>query len=249
MSDDEDSDGEDTATLHQILLVDDEEEAGIVVRRHLGIGYFHVVHARTMPKAREVLEGANFALIIQDLRMPPLLGVEAVEKIREHAPKTPIMVLTANRSEGMITGAIEAGASAYVLKDMLRHDPDALRHRVIEALARDRFHDPFRDAFLAMTDAQRLTIDTVQILEGSVKEHGRSTEDLATALSELISEVRDARPRSAWATITQILMPGEEGQRTDAVKRTADGAVAKLTQAILTAATLISAWFGLGGSQ
>lgn len=62
-------------------------------------------------------------VIVMDLVMPEMDGVEAIQKIKEHNPNEKILVLTSFTSDEKVFAAIEAGASGYLLKDS---DPDEL---------------------------------------------------------------------------------------------------------------------------
>ena len=61
-------------------------------------------------------------LILMDLRMPEMGGVEAMEKIRAADPNIKFLVLTTYDTDEMIVGALEAGASGYLLKDAPREE-------------------------------------------------------------------------------------------------------------------------------
>lgn len=56
-------------------------------------------------------------LILVDLSMPRMHGIEAVREIRTRSPETKILVLTVHRKEEYVRAALEAGADGYVLKD------------------------------------------------------------------------------------------------------------------------------------
>jgi len=56
-------------------------------------------------------------LILIDLAMPKMNGLEAIREIRRHHGGTKILVLTVHRSEEYVHAALEAGADGYVLKD------------------------------------------------------------------------------------------------------------------------------------
>lgn len=229
--------------LHQILLVDDDEAQGIIARRHLGNTYFSVIHVMTMEEARTALQESNFALVIQDLRMPPLFGVDAVEEIKKMAPKMPILVLTENSNESLITAAVEAGAHGYMLKDEMK-DEEALRRRVIEMLARDRYHDPYLDAFLSMTMTQKALVDDFHELRSSVNEKMSHGAERIDALAEAVE--KDSS-RSIWGTAVAIVNPEDDSDRKLATRRTAEAALTKIIEALVTAGTLAAAWLGLGG--
>ena len=61
-------------------------------------------------------------LILMDLRMPEMGGVEAMKEIRATAPDIKFLVLTTYDTDEHIVGALEAGASGYLLKDAPRDD-------------------------------------------------------------------------------------------------------------------------------
>src|SRR5262249_34670238 len=59
-------------------------------------------------------------VVVMDLRMPGLGGVEATARMRKEFPATRIIVLTTYEGDEDIHRALEAGAQAYLLKDMVR---------------------------------------------------------------------------------------------------------------------------------
>jgi DNA-binding NarL/FixJ family response regulator len=56
-------------------------------------------------------------VVVMDLNMPGLSGLEATRRLTEHAPSTRVLVLSVSAEEADVTDAILAGASGYVLKD------------------------------------------------------------------------------------------------------------------------------------
>lgn len=61
-------------------------------------------------------------VVVMDLRMPKLGGVEAIEKIRAEFPAARIIILTTYEGDADIHRAMEAGAQAYLLKKMVRKE-------------------------------------------------------------------------------------------------------------------------------
>jgi DNA-binding NarL/FixJ family response regulator len=60
------------------------------------------------------------ALILMDLSMPRMGGVEAIREIKKSRPKIRILALTVNDSEEYVLAALKAGADGYILKDSTR---------------------------------------------------------------------------------------------------------------------------------
>jgi DNA-binding NarL/FixJ family response regulator len=55
-------------------------------------------------------------VVLMDLSMPDLSGIDAMRKIHEHRPDLPVVILTAHADDGVEREALEAGASGFVAK-------------------------------------------------------------------------------------------------------------------------------------
>lgn len=84
-------------------------------------------------------------IVLMDLRMPGMDGVQAIEQIREESPQARILVLTTYDSDADILRAVEAGATGYLMKDSPRRE----LFRAIEKVAKG-------ESVLAPTVANRL---------------------------------------------------------------------------------------------
>ena len=67
-------------------------------------------------------ERLNPHLVLMDLSMPRMNGMDAIREIRRRAPETKIVVLTVHKTEEYILATLKAGADGYVLKDATRDE-------------------------------------------------------------------------------------------------------------------------------
>jgi two-component system, NarL family, response regulator DegU len=88
-------------------------------------------------------------LILMDVRMPVMDGLEATRKIKQEMPKTSVMMLTMHDNPDYLLGALKAGAAGYVLKD-------APNEEIIEAVRRVRNGESPLDPELAARLLRRL---------------------------------------------------------------------------------------------
>jgi len=104
--------------VRTILIVDDSETVRSQVGRALKEAGFAVVQASDgLEGLRESQEG-DFALILLDVSMPRMGGMELLDRLRQE-PRTrdvPVLVLTTEMQEAMIQRAKRAGAAGWIIK-------------------------------------------------------------------------------------------------------------------------------------
>lgn len=100
----------------RILLVDDEEAIQKLLRFPLEKEGYHVVQARDGEAALEAFAREPFDLVILDLMMPKLDGMEVCRRIRAQST-VPIIMLTARSDEFDKVLGLEFGADDYITKD------------------------------------------------------------------------------------------------------------------------------------
>ena len=101
--------------ISRILIVDDEPQARRVLRIALAAQGFEVNDARNGEEALEKLREEPLDVILLDLKMPGMGGIEACREIRASS-EAPIIVVSARKSAQERTEAFEAGADQYVSK-------------------------------------------------------------------------------------------------------------------------------------
>ena len=101
--------------MSRVLVVDDEAAIRKVVRDALARSGHDVETAVDGEEAASFMESASFDLVITDLNMPRLDGLELVRRIRRTSP-VPILVLTVRQEEREKVRLLDAGADDYVTK-------------------------------------------------------------------------------------------------------------------------------------
>jgi DNA-binding NarL/FixJ family response regulator len=130
-------------------------------------------------------------IVLMDLEMPDMNGIDAIAAIRAEFPATHIIVLTAHGSDSQILRALNAGAVGYLLKDGLRKElVETIRrvhagHRgVSPAVAQKLIESHFAEALtereleiltsVAAGNSNKIVADKLSISEETVKSHMRS---------------------------------------------------------------------------
>src|SRR5579863_2526277 len=120
----------------RILLADDHD----IIRRGLKQlltsrpGWEVCGEARTGREAVALAEQLKPEIVVMDISMPDLNGLEAARKIHKSFPKIGILILTLHFSDQLLTDIVEAGARAYIMKS----DADRDLISAVEALTTRR---------------------------------------------------------------------------------------------------------------
>ena len=142
----------------RVLIVDDHA----VVRQ--GLRTFLELQDQTNPRIRVVGEAVNGleavalasqtrpSVVLLDLVMPEMDGIQATLRIRECSPNSRIIILTSFGEEDQVLPAIRAGAQGYLLKDI---PPDELVHAIREIyLGKAQLHPEIARKLMSAVAAQ-----------------------------------------------------------------------------------------------
>ncbi|HET9134248.1 MAG TPA: response regulator transcription factor [Gemmatimonadales bacterium] len=116
----------------KLLVVEDDRTVGQYVKRGLEEAQYVADWVADGAEALKVVGGAPYDLVILDLRLPGMTGIEVLRTMRDRGITVPILVLTAQDSVEFKVDALRAGADDYVTKPFAFEELLAR----IEALAR-----------------------------------------------------------------------------------------------------------------
>jgi two-component system OmpR family response regulator/two-component system response regulator MprA len=101
---------------HHLLLVEDEPDVASFVKQGLAEEGYEVSWVETGQQALEYSRQTGIDLVLLDIRLPDLSGLEVCERLRLHRPELPVMMLTAlDAVEDRVRG-LRAGADDYLPK-------------------------------------------------------------------------------------------------------------------------------------
>ena len=100
----------------RVLIVDDEPAIRRALRPPLTELGFHVTEAIRGEEALQMLRTATFDVVLLDINMPGIGGIETLRRLRTLSPKLPILMLTVLDGENEKVQALELGADDYVTK-------------------------------------------------------------------------------------------------------------------------------------
>jgi DNA-binding NarL/FixJ family response regulator len=198
-----------TATLHvRVLVVDDHSllRTGVANIINQEADLEVVAEAANGRDAIDAFLVHHPDVVLMDLRMPGMEGVEAIRRIREIDPQALVVVLTTYDADEDIARALQAGAKAYILKDIAA---DALVACIRDVLAGKTYLAPAAAAKLAERVTQvQLTPRELATLR--LMANGSSNKEIAIALK--ISE------RTVKSHLAHLFEKLQVTSRTEAVR-------------------------------
>ena len=186
----------------RLLVADDHELVRCGVRGMLEAGGYQVVaEASDGTEAVEKAVSLRPEIVILDITMPRLNGLEAARRIRGTVPGTEVLILSMHFSEQMVREVLEAGVRGYILKS------DAAQHLLsaVEALSAHRPYftadvsQQLLDSYLARTEpgateaspGRALTAREQEIIQ--LLAEGKSNKDVAKLLNLSVKTVETHR--------------------------------------------------------
>jgi two-component system, OmpR family, response regulator MprA len=136
------------AELARILVVDDEPAVQNALSRALALERYAVAQAVDGREALERLGAGPFEVVILDISMPHIDGLEVCRRLREGGDRTPVLMLTAREDVDDRVAGLDAGADDYLVK------PFALRELLarVRALLRRAGEEDEQEAILMFED-------------------------------------------------------------------------------------------------
>jgi two-component system NtrC family response regulator len=118
--------------METILIVDDEKNYPRILGAVLEEEGFEILTANSGAEALEILQTSQTDLVLTDMKMPEMDGIDLLEKIKTRDPQLPVIMMTAHGTVDKAVEAMQKGAYSYILKPF---DNDRLIIYVNKAIA------------------------------------------------------------------------------------------------------------------
>ena len=178
----------------RILITEDDEDLAFVIREALTRQGYEAEVAPTAGALLDKLKSGSYDLILLDVRLPDMDGLDAIPRCRDLAPETPIIVMTAHGTRQIAMNAITRGAYDFFTKPLKMSE-----FQVVVARALDR---------------RRLQQQVKVLREGQT---AGGLEELI-GKSEALKRVIDMVQRAAPTDLT-VLIHGESGTGKELIAR------------------------------
>ena len=104
----------------KVLIIDDEVDVREVLKLHLSEENYQIIEAENGEEAIELLNSGdnmiNVGVILCDIRMPKVNGIECIQYLRKEAPGIPIVVVTGFNDPELMRGLLKIGVKDYLVK-------------------------------------------------------------------------------------------------------------------------------------
>ena len=100
----------------RVLVIEDDQALALGLRVNLEAEGYTVIHATSAEEGLDLLDDTSVDLIVLDLMLPGMDGLEALKRIRKDDPKIPVLILTAKSMIEDKVDGLKAGADDYLTK-------------------------------------------------------------------------------------------------------------------------------------
>jgi sigma-B regulation protein RsbU (phosphoserine phosphatase) len=160
-------------TTDKILIIDNDTAVRQFISDYLEDGGFEILQTDTVEKGLSIFRAEKPDLILTDLKMPGMTGLELLEILAKESPQTPIVVVSGIEAMDDVIQALKRGAWDYVMKPL--KDMILLERSIGKALERSRLVEENRQYRVALEDANQALKKNLDILEQD-QEAGRSVQ-------------------------------------------------------------------------
>lgn len=160
--------------MTRILIVDDEETIRLALRKFLRSRGYEVEIAGSGDQALQILAKESYSLMLCDVRMPGMTGVQVVPKARERDQDLAIIMLTAVNDAATATEVLSSGATDYLMKPVeladLQQAVDRALHKRAAVMEQRRLDKLIREEVALRTADLEREKESLRLMSISIAE-------------------------------------------------------------------------------
>lgn len=207
----------------KILIVDDEPSHRLMLSAHLKSGY-DICEAADGLQAVEAVKKQFFDLVLMDIRMPGMDGLEALRQIKAISPGIAVFIMTAFQSVETAREALRQGASDYIVKpvdteELLANIEREFSYRSLQrenTLLKERLGEQFAESnIIARSPKMREVLENIALIAPSdatvliLGESGTGKELAANLIHERSTRAKKPFIKLNCAALTEALLESE----------------------------------------
>lgn len=145
-----------TEKLPRILLIDDEENCLRVISDVFALEGIDCITANNGQRGLEFFDRLEIDIVITDVRMPGLTGIEILHQVKKRNPDTIVIMLTGYGSIEEAVKAMKLGAYQYILKPVIVEDLIEQIKEILERLDSAKNHSPLNHLASTIPDNKQI---------------------------------------------------------------------------------------------
>lgn len=193
---------------NRVLIVDDEAAIRNFLVRVLQLDGYEVTAACDGREALEKLESAAFDVLLTDIKMDRLDGVELLRVAKEHYPDLAVILLTGHATVLSAIAALRQGAHDYLLKPAKNEDILSTIAAALQSRARQQRRDRLEQIAAQLVDVVQPDMQTAAQMTNAPLAYGDLTFDVSGFRASLGGQALDLTPTEFRLLLELVRAPG-----------------------------------------